>query len=52
VVAAQTASEEDCGRPLGLRVDRQNYLVVADAINGIYRINPVNGKLNSIWFSK
>ncbi|XP_070181108.1 adipocyte plasma membrane-associated protein-like [Littorina saxatilis] len=38
------AGEDACGRPLGMRVDNAGYLVVADAYNGIIRINPQTGQ--------
>ena len=45
IVAGQPQAGEDaCGRPLGVRADRQGYLVVADAYNGIFRINPRTGE--------
>ena len=32
-----------CGRPLGLRFDSRGYLVVADGIFGLFRVNVTNG---------
>lgn len=32
-----------CGRPLGLRFDSQGYLVVADGVFGLYRVNVTHG---------
>ena len=37
--------EATCGRPLGIRVDSREYLIVADAYKGIFKVNAVNGKL-------
>ncbi|XP_076464381.1 adipocyte plasma membrane-associated protein-like [Babylonia areolata] len=42
------ATEDACGRPLGIRADRQGYLVVADAYNGIFRINPTTGNFRQL----
>ncbi|KAL8624398.1 hypothetical protein ACOMHN_012798 [Nucella lapillus] len=44
----QTRAEDACGRPLGVRADRQGYLVVADAYNGIFRINPNTGNFRQL----
>ena len=35
--------EPNCGRPLGLRLDAEKYLVVLDAYKGLYRVNTVTG---------
>ncbi|GFS15432.1 adipocyte plasma membrane-associated protein [Elysia marginata] len=35
--------ELQCGRPVGLRMDRQGRLIVADAYRGIFRINVQTG---------
>ncbi|XP_076443101.1 adipocyte plasma membrane-associated protein-like [Babylonia areolata] len=37
-----------CGRPLGVRADRYQYLVVADAYKGIFRINPRSGAFRTL----
>ncbi|KAK7103533.1 adipocyte plasma membrane-associated protein-like [Littorina saxatilis] len=46
------APEDACGRPLGIRADPQGYLVVADAYNGIFRINPVTGQYRQLVFAR
>lgn len=35
--------EPICGRPLGMRMDNEGYLVVADAYLGIFKINVATG---------
>ncbi|CAG5128453.1 unnamed protein product [Candidula unifasciata] len=37
-------SEQECGRPLGLRLDSRGGLIVADSSNGIYRVNVETGE--------
>ena len=37
-------NEPNCGRPLGLRLDSEKYLVVLDAYKGMFRVNPVTGR--------
>lgn len=32
-----------CGRPLGMRFDKDGYLIVADAYLGLYKINVATG---------
>ena len=41
---ARSKAEDACGRPMGIRVDKSGYLVVADAYNGIFRIDPRTGQ--------
>ncbi|KAK7103532.1 adipocyte plasma membrane-associated protein Hemomucin-like isoform X1 [Littorina saxatilis] len=41
--------ESLCGRPLGVRADKQGYLVVTDAYKGIFRINPRNGRYKQLF---
>ncbi|XP_076443103.1 adipocyte plasma membrane-associated protein-like [Babylonia areolata] len=43
-----SASEETCGRPLGIRMDNQGFLIVADPYKGIYKINPATGQFEQL----
>lgn len=36
--------EHICGRPLGLDVDKNGFLFVADAYYGVYKVNLNSGK--------
>ncbi|KAK7103535.1 hypothetical protein V1264_018413 [Littorina saxatilis] len=42
------AEEGACGRPMGMRADRQGYLVVADAYSGIFRVHPRTGRYTQL----
>ena len=45
-------TEDACGRPMGIRVDKWGYLVVADAYSGLFRMDSRNGQLllsNTSW---
>ncbi|KAK3752962.1 hypothetical protein RRG08_021206 [Elysia crispata] len=43
--------ELQCGRPTGLRMDRQGRLIVADAHRGIFRINVETGDVETLYSS-
>jgi len=36
-------NEPTCGRPLGMRLDADGYLIVCDTALGIYKINVATG---------
>lgn len=36
-------NEPTCGRPLGMRMDKDGYLIVADAYLGLFKVNVVTG---------
>ena len=36
--------EEHCGRPLGMRFDKDGYLVVLDAYLGLFKVNVATGE--------
>lgn len=36
-------NEPNCGRPLGMRFDRNGYLIVIDAYQGLYKVNVATG---------
>lgn len=40
-------NERTCGRPLGMRLDSDGYLVICDATLGIFKVNVATGMLNS-----
>ncbi|XP_025105912.1 adipocyte plasma membrane-associated protein-like isoform X2 [Pomacea canaliculata] len=40
--------EPICGRPLGMRMDNEGYLVVADAYLGIFKINVATGSVHKL----
>ncbi|ESO96507.1 hypothetical protein LOTGIDRAFT_115667, partial [Lottia gigantea] len=44
--------EPTCGRPLGLKLDKEGYLIVVDAYLGLYRINVATGNINFLFDSK
>ncbi len=37
------ADEHTCGRPLGMRLDKDGYLVVVDAYLGLFKVNVATG---------
>jgi len=39
-------NEPTCGRPLGMRLDSDGYLIVCDTALGIYKVNVATGMLN------
>lgn len=39
------ADEPNCGRPLGMRIDKEGYLVLIDTYLGLFRINVATGLL-------
>ncbi|KAL8613600.1 hypothetical protein ACOMHN_022019 [Nucella lapillus] len=41
-------NEKDCGRPLGIRADRFQFLIVADAYKGIFKIHPRTGAFRTL----
>lgn len=45
-------SEPACGRPLGMRLDKEGYLLVADAYLGIFRVNVATGDHSLLVSSK
>ncbi|OWF53760.1 adipocyte plasma membrane-associated protein-like [Mizuhopecten yessoensis] len=42
-------SEPTCGRPLGMRLDKEGYLIVADAYLGLFRVNVATGDVFALW---
>ncbi|XP_076442475.1 adipocyte plasma membrane-associated protein-like [Babylonia areolata] len=46
------ASEPTCGRPLGMRLDKDGYLLVADGYLGIYRVNVTSGDVHQMLSSQ
>ena len=46
-------SEPDCGRPLGLRFDRdQRFLIVCDAYYGLLQVDPTSGEIKTLISAK
>ncbi|ELU04275.1 hypothetical protein CAPTEDRAFT_171602 [Capitella teleta] len=43
------ADEPNCGRPLGMRIDKEGYLVVIDTYLGLFRINVATGDVFQIF---
>ena len=43
MIAGAFEDEPVCGRPLGMRFDRDGYLIVADAYLGLYKVNVATG---------
>ena len=43
LIAGGFDNEPTCGRPLGMRIDRDGYLIVVDAYLGIFKINVATG---------
>jgi len=39
-------NEPTCGRPLGMRLDSDGYLIVCDAYLGLYKVNVATGSLS------
>ena len=37
--------EPTCGRPLGMRFDKDGYLIVVDAYLGLFKVNVATGNL-------
>lgn len=44
-VAGGYDDEPTCGRPLGMRLDPDGYLIVCDAYLGIYEVNVATGTI-------
>ena len=44
-VCAGSWDAKNCGRPLGIRFDKDGYLIAADAYLGIYKVNVESGNL-------
>lgn len=42
-------NEPTCGRPLGMRLDKEGYLIVLDAYLGLYKINVATGDFYQLW---
>lgn len=40
-------NETTCGRPLGMRMDKNGFLIVADGYYGLFKVNVATGKLNN-----
>ncbi|XP_046359290.2 adipocyte plasma membrane-associated protein-like isoform X1 [Haliotis rufescens] len=40
--------EPDCGRPKGMKVDQDGFLVVADAYKGLLRVNVTTGEIETL----
>ncbi|KAL8615682.1 hypothetical protein ACOMHN_034832 [Nucella lapillus] len=45
---ARALREEDCGRPLGMRLDPRGFLVFADAYSGIFKMDKRNGRFGQL----
>ncbi|WAR19770.1 APMAP-like protein, partial [Mya arenaria] len=41
--------EPTCGRPLGMRIDADGYLIVADAYLGLFKVNVATGDKTVLW---
>lgn len=41
--------EPTCGRPLGMRIDQDGYLIVADAYLGLFKVNVATGDKTLLW---
>ncbi|XP_060562915.1 adipocyte plasma membrane-associated protein-like [Ruditapes philippinarum] len=41
--------EPTCGRPLGMRKDKDGYLIVADAYLGLFKVNVATGDKTVLW---
>ncbi|XP_045172288.2 adipocyte plasma membrane-associated protein-like isoform X2 [Mercenaria mercenaria] len=41
--------EPTCGRPLGMRMDKDGYLIVADAYLGLFKVNVATGDKTVLW---
>ena len=44
VYTGRFEDEPTCGRPLGMRLNKDGYLLVADAYLGLFQINVATGK--------
>ena len=43
IVLGRFEDEPTCGRPLGMRLDKEGYLIVVDAYLGLFKVNVVTG---------
>ena len=43
-VLGRFEDEPTCGRPLGMRLDKNGYLVVVDAYLGLFKVNVATGR--------
>ena len=43
-IAGKFEDEPTCGRPLGIRLNKEGYLVVLDAYLGLFQINVATGE--------
>ncbi|KAJ8309300.1 hypothetical protein KUTeg_014174, partial [Tegillarca granosa] len=41
--------EPTCGRPLGMRLDKDGYLIVADGYLGLFKVNVATGDVLTLW---
>lgn len=41
--------EPTCGRPLGMRLDKDGYLIVVDAYLGLFKVNVATGDKTLLW---
>lgn len=46
--AGNFEDEPTCGRPLGLRFNKDGYLIVADAYLGLYKVDVDSGKFEQL----
>ncbi|KAI8784577.1 adipocyte plasma membrane-associated protein [Biomphalaria glabrata] len=44
-------NENTCGRPLGMRMDKHGFLIVADAYFGLFQVNVVTGDYTTLYSS-
>ena len=45
-ITGKFEDEPTCGRPLGMRINKEGYLVVLDAYLGLFQINVATGECN------
>ncbi|XP_046364773.2 adipocyte plasma membrane-associated protein-like [Haliotis rufescens] len=45
-------NEPTCGRPLGMRLNKDGYLIVADAYLGLFQVNVATGDVHQIYSSQ
>ena len=43
-ITGKFEDEPTCGRPLGMRINKEGYLVVLDAYLGLFQINVATGE--------
>ncbi|KAK3596049.1 hypothetical protein CHS0354_032577 [Potamilus streckersoni] len=41
--------EPNCGRPLGMKLDKDGYLIVVDSYLGLFKVNVATGDVHLLW---